>query len=167
MQENELYQELLTTRDRVPLPHAEAPRAVTDYAHLVRNETWQQAWDAESRTVSQRHSITGRIWSDAIAQCLKENGAAFIPKMDAPVYIDRPIVLAGGQRLVVHPDTEIRLKPGPVGTCMVSNASIVFAQDRPVTMCAGADDGIVIEGGIWSDQNNEGRGRGGSFDEQG
>ena len=31
-------------------------------------------------------------------------------------------------------------------------------------MCAGADENILIEGGIWNDQRNEGRGRGGHFD---
>ena len=50
---------------------------------------------------------------------------------------------------------------------MVRNASTVFAQAHPVAPCAGADTRILIEGGIWSDQRNEGRGRGGAFDQEG
>ena len=113
------------------------------------------------------HAVSGRIWSDAIELCLLENGTAFIPDTASPVYIDRPIVLRGGNRLVVHPETEIRLHAGAAGTCMVRNSGIVFSQARPVCLCEGADAGILIEGGIWSDQGNEGRGRGGAFDREG
>jgi len=166
MKEDELYQELLATKGRGSLPDAGEPRPVTDYAKLVRNEVWQQTWDPDSRTVGQVRDVTGSIWSDAIAQCLKETGSAFIPRSAAPIYIDRPIVLQNGSRLIVHPETEIRLRIGAAGTCMVRNSSIIFSQAKPVSMCAGADTGILIEGGIWSDQCNEGRGRGGAYDQK-
>jgi hypothetical protein len=117
--------------------------------------------------MGQVRDVTGSIWSDAIERCLKENGSAFIPRTAAPIYIDRPIVLQSGNRLVVHPATEILLKIGVAGTCMVRNANVVFAQARPVEMCAGADEDILIEGGIWSDQLNEGHGRGGAYDQEG
>ena len=116
--------------------------------------------------MGQDHDVRGSIWSHAIAQCLAENGSIYIPKMDAPIYIDRPIVLQSGNKLVVHPETEIRLKVGAVGTCMVRNAQIVLSQDSPVQLCEGADEDILVEGGIWCDQNNEGRGRGGEYDQQ-
>jgi hypothetical protein len=166
MQENDLYRGLLATEMRVLRPDTGEPRPVTDYAGLVRNEAWQQAWDPDSRAVGQGHEVTGSIWSDAIERCLKENGSVLIPRMDAPVYIDRPIVLQSGNHLVVHPDTEIRLIIGVAGTCMVRNASIVFSQARPVNRGRGADTGILVEGGIWSDQRNEGRGRGGAYDRE-
>lgn len=167
MNEDHLYRELLATESRVRFPAAREPRPVTNYANLVRNEVWPQAWDPKNRRPGQVREVTGNIWSDAIERCLKENGSAFIPRTAAPVYLDRPIVLQSGNRLVVHPETEIRLKIGTAGTCMVRNSSIVFSQARPVSMCAGADTDILIEGGIWSDQNNEGHGRGGAYDQKG
>lgn len=167
MKENDLYQELLATENRVCISGAGKPRPVTDYANLVRNATWRQAWDATTRAMAPIHEVAGSIWSDAIERCLQENGSAYIPKMDAPVYIDRPIVLHSGNRLIAHPEADIRLKLGAVGTCLVQNASIVFSQTRPVDMCAGADKGIAIEGGIWSDQRNEFREKGGAYDQKG
>jgi hypothetical protein len=165
MTEEDLYRELLRTETKVRFPDAGWPRPVTDYAGLVRHATWRQAWDPAARAVGPVRSVTGEIWSDAIERCLKENGSACVPRMAAPIYIDRPIVLASGNRLIVHPETEIRLKLGAAGTCLVRNASIVFAQARPVTMGEGADTGILIEGGIWSDQRNENRCKGGAFDQ--
>lgn len=167
MREETLYRDLLATIRPLPSPGMGELRSVADYARLVRKETWGQAWNADSRTACDACDVRGSIYSDAIEQCLEENGSVYIPRSDAPVYLDRPIVLRSGSRLIVHPQTEIRLIVGTAGTCMVRNASIVFSQARPVTMCAGADTGITIEGGIWSDQNNEGRGRGGAYDQEG
>lgn len=168
MKENDLYRELLATENRAPRPAGPGrPRPVTDYAALVRKATWRQTWDPAARAAGQVRDVSGSIWSDAIERCLAENGAAFIPKMAEPIFIDRPIVLRSGNRLIAHPEAEIRLVIGKAGTCMVRNAGIVYSQARPVGMCAGADTGIVIEGGIWSDQKNEGRGRGGAFDQAG
>jgi len=166
MKEDDLYRELLATETRVPATPAGTLKDVTAYLDLVREETWQQKWDPGTRTVGEVHDVTGDIWSDAIERCLSENGSVFIPKLDKPVTIDRPIVLQSGNRLVAHSETEIRLKVGAAGTCMVRNANVVFSQDRPVELCAGADTGILIEGGIWSDQSNEGRGRGGAYDQE-
>lgn len=166
MKEKDLYRKLLATETRVRFPDAGAPRPVTDYANLMRAGTWRQAWNPDARKLGQVRDVTGDIWSDAIERCLKENGSAFIPRLDTPIYIDRPIVLQSGNRLIVHPETEIRLKIGGA-TCMVRNAKIVFSQDRPVAMCAGADEDILIEGGIWNDQLNDGHGRGGTYDPEG
>ncbi|MHB1355738.1 MAG: hypothetical protein ACYCZF_07150 [Anaerolineae bacterium] len=164
MNETDLYQELQLTSSRLHLPAMTVLGLVTDYANLVRVEVWQQTWDPDARVFGQVHSVRGSIWSDAIERCLRENGSAFIPKTSEPVYIDRPIVLHSGNRLSVHHETEIRLKVGPIGTCMLRNASIVSSQERPIEMCVDGDTGIVIEGGIWSDQCNEGHGRGGAYD---
>lgn len=146
MKEDDLYRELLAIESRVRRRDLGEPRPVTDYVNLVGD---------------------GNIWSDAIERCLRENGSVFIPQSAAPIYLDRPIVLHSGNWLSLHPETEIRLKPGAVGTCLVRNANVVCAQARPVNMCAGADTGILIEGGIWSDQHNAGRGPGGAYDQDG
>ena len=129
--------------------------------------TWQQKWDADRAAVGEPHSVTGRVWSDAFEAALAENKALYVPAMDEPIYIDRPIVLSGGHRLTVHPATQVRLVVGAVGTCMVRNAELVFAQDRPVELCAGADEGILIEGGSGPTRTNEGRGRSGAYDQLG
>ena len=162
-----LYQELLTVENRVGKVQVGDLKSVTDYIGLVREAEWRQAWDTGTRSMSQIHNVSGSIWSDAINQCLSENGSVYIPKMDTPMYIDRPIVLKSGDRLVVHPETEIRLKVGAVGTCMVRNSRITPSPDGPVRICSGADEDILIEGGIWCDQDNEGRGRGGEYDQEG
>ncbi|MEI6972386.1 MAG: right-handed parallel beta-helix repeat-containing protein [bacterium] len=167
MREEDLYRELLATESRICRPSQREAWPITDYSGLMREETWRQAWDPDARAKGEVRSVTGNIWSDAIERCLQENGSVFIPMMPQPVFIDRPIVLHGGDRLIVHRETRILLKPDRAGTCMVRNAGIVFSQDRPVTIGAGADKGILIEGGIWSDQCNEGCGRGGCYDREG
>lgn len=163
MSEESLYRELLMTQRRVP-GGSGSLHPITDYAHLMRDETWTQAWNPQSRCTESVHEVRGQVWSDAISHCLRRHGAAYIPWSAHPVYIDRPIVLNSGNRLTVHPDTEIRLRVGAVGTCMVRNANLVFSPDQPVSPHPGADTGIAIEGGIWSDQRNDGRGKGGSAD---
>ena len=167
MNERDLYQELLKTEVRIQTPDTEELGNVTDYGHLMHVKTWPQAYDADARTVGEPHEVRGNVWSEAIDRCLEENGSVFIPKLDSPVYVDRPIVLHNGSRLVVHPETEIRLIVGSTGTYMVRNANVVFSPNNPVELCRDADTGILIEGGIWSDQLNEGRGRGGAFDREG
>jgi len=167
MNEEVLYQELLTVENRVGKIQEGDLKSVTDYIDLVQEAEWQQTWDTDTRSTSQIYDINGSIWSDAIEQCLAENGSVYIPKIDTPIYIDRPIVLQSGNRLVVHPETEIRLKVGAVGTCMVRNSRITPSPDGPVRICNGADGDIHIEGGIWCDQDNEGRGRGGEYDQEG
>lgn len=167
MKEEDLYSEIKAATRAVGSARAGDPGDVTGFRLLVRKAAWRQGWDAGARAMGPEHEVTGEIWSDAIDRCLRERGSAWIPRMAEPIYIDRPIVLRGGQRLSVHPETEIRLHPDSAGTCMVRNAGIVFAQDRPVELNAGADEDIVIEGGIWNDQINGGKGRGGAFDRAG
>lgn len=164
MSEDDLCRELMTTENRVGRAVSRNAGPVTNYARLVRRETWHQAWDADARAVGPLRPVTGEVWSDAIERCLAEHGSVFIPEMTEPVYLDRPIVLPGKSRLIVHPQTEVRLIAGSAGTCMVRNENPVGSQGGPVVLCADPDTDIVIEGGIWSDQLNEGRGRGGACD---
>ena len=167
MNEDTVYQELLSIEGRVNFDDGAEVKPVTDYADMVREAAWQQAWNTDTRSMDAIHEVSGGIWSDAIEHALSENKAIYIPKMDWPIYIDRPIILRSGNHLIVHPETEIRLRVGTVGTCMVRNFQIVLSNNSPIQMCEGADEGILIEGGIWCDQNNEGRGRGGEYDQNG
>jgi len=121
LSEEELYCQLLKTEDRLTFSDAGNCHPVTDYIGLVRELTWQQKWDAAAGTMREPHDVTGRVWSDAVERCLAENGSAYIPRMAEPVYIDRPMVLRSGNRLVIHPETEIRLIVGARGTCMIYN----------------------------------------------
>lgn len=162
--EEELYRQLMETETRVSIRERGEPRAITEYIELAYERTWRQQYSSESRTVGDIHDVNGWVWSDAIGKCLSDHGSAFIPIMDAPIYIDRPIVLRSGDRLIVHPDTEIRRIPSSISTCMVHNAGVVSSQNGPANMCEGADTDIYIEGGIWCDQMNEGRGRGGKIE---
>jgi hypothetical protein len=164
MQQSELYNQLIAIEQNIPPSPLSPPRSILDYADLATEQTWEQQWDAESRQISTPHSITAKVWSNAIEQCLEKNSSAYLPNTISPIYIDRPIVLKSGNRLIAHPQAEIRLIIGAVGTCMVRNASVRYSGDAPVEMCAGADEDILIEGGIWNDQRNEGRGRGGLSD---
>lgn len=134
MEENELYQNLLSIEERVPSLNQSELKPITDYADFVREAEWQQAWDPSRRSLGLRHGMRAGIWSDAIERCLSETSTVYIPKMDSPVYIDRPIVLRSGNRLIVHPETEIRLKVGSVGTCMVRNFQVASSQDTPIDL---------------------------------
>ncbi|MCC6580549.1 MAG: hypothetical protein IT440_08915 [Phycisphaeraceae bacterium] len=164
MNENDLHRQLLETEQRIRIDESRPLGRLTDYAHLAQRRTWRQAWDAASRSLGQPHDVTGMVWSDAIERCLNEHGSVMIPRMAEPIYIDRSIVLRSGNRLVADAEAEIRLIQGKIGICLVRNAGVVFSQTGPVQWCEGADEGILIEGGIWSDQRNEGRGQGGAYD---
>jgi hypothetical protein len=166
MTEAELHAELLEVESRTPRLSARPAHALTEYAALARDATWRQKWDAGRRAIAEEHEVTGRVWSDAIERCLADHGAVFIPRLDGPIYLDRPIVMRSGQRLVAEPDADIRLKQGAGGACMLRNAGVRFGQHGPIRHCEGADEDIRIEGGLWSDQANEGRGRGGWYDER-
>ncbi len=85
--------------------------------------------------------------SDVIAQALEKYDHVIIPQLSFPVYLNRPIVMASGKWLTVHPETAIRLLDG-CGGCMVRNEHVVdgrfgaFPEEYE-------DHDILIEGGIW------------------
>ena len=115
MQESDLYKKLSSISMNIALPSSPAPRSILDYSDLATESAWQQAWDADSRQLTEPHSITAQVWSDAIERCLSENNCAYIPKMDSAIHIDRPIILKSGDRLIAHPEAEIRMIIGSVG----------------------------------------------------
>ena len=152
-------------RERVLGVERQVPRAVgplkslRDYAGLAEEQTWRQRWDPVTRALSSEPlAMTGTVWSAAIEQSLKEQNGVLIPEMPEPVYLDRSIIVETGSRIIVHPKTEIRMIIGDTEHCLVRNRHIVSGQHGPVVLCQGADRDILIEGGIWSDQKNNGAG---------
>lgn len=142
------------------IPRDASPiRPLPEYAHLVQDRTWQQRWNPTKRELEvESFEISGRVWSDAIDASLAENNAVYIPEMAEPLYLDRSIVIGSGARIVAHPRTEIRMISGDVEYCLIRNRNLVSGQQGPVELCQGADRNILIEGGIWSDQKNNGAG---------
>lgn len=126
----------------------ERPTSVMAFEDLAGTASWTEIWPGvEGREVSR--SVEGRIWNAAIQSALGKNGAVFLPKRDEPYYINEPIVLRSGQRIVADREAELRLVPG-VNTCMVRNEHIVGGQGGPMPADLKPDAGIVIEGGIWT-----------------
>jgi hypothetical protein len=127
-------------------------RPIADYANLAHDLHWRQHWDCTSRVLRNEFvEYNGRVWSDALETALHENDAVWIGKMEEPLYLDRPIILASGKTLKIHPATELRLIPGSSPTPMIINSA--YASEH------GRDRVIRIEGGIWNAMYNEGRGR--------
>ncbi len=134
-----------------PLLARDTGASVADFASLVSTQSWTEAWP-DGRGGQTTVAVQGKIWNPAIAAALAKHGAAYLPKREEPYYLDGPIVLTTGQRLLADPDAEIRLKPG-VGTCMVRNEHVIGGHQGPVPGNSKPDTDILIEGGIWTTLN--------------
>jgi hypothetical protein len=133
--------------------------SLLEYEALAYTQEWKQFWDPIQRSkLEQAASLSGKVWSDAIDRSLQKHNGVWIPEMSEPIYLVRSIVVQTGTEIVVHPNTEIRMIIDDVEHCLIRNKSIVSGQDGPVVMCEGADRDILIQGGIWSDQKNNGAG---------
>jgi hypothetical protein len=143
--------------------------SATAYRDRVRTEIWTEVWpDAAGK--AETRTVTGELWTATIQASLDQHKAVFLPGRAAPYYLDRPIVLSSGCRLLADPRAEIRLKPG-TSTCMVRNEHVAGFQDRPVPADLQPDTDILIQGGIWTtlatmpgQNNGNGRGRADSTD---
>lgn len=132
-----------------PLAAASPKAAPVDaFVPLVRKASWTEEWPGPNGTVVKR-PVTGELWNDAIAAALRANNGVYLPRRDAPYYLDGPIVLRSGQTLVADPQAEFRLKPG-TNTCMVRNANPVSGAKGPVPAGLVPDEKITVEGGIWT-----------------
>jgi len=118
------------------------------FATLVRTETWTEKWPDAAGRLDQR-TVTAEVWTAAFQAEIDTKGSLHIPARKEPYYLDGPLVLSSGQRLIADSKAEIRLKPG-CNTCMVRNASVAAFTDRPVPADAKLDSDINIEGGIWT-----------------
>jgi len=124
------------------------PSSVDAFSSLVRVSDWTEFWpDPDGKT--RPREVKGEIWNGAIQAALDKYDVVHLPERDQPYYLDGPIVLKSGQRLIADPQAEIRLKPG-CNTCMVRNENIVGFADRPVSADLKPDTDIHIEGGIWT-----------------
>ena len=135
---------------------------LTEFANLTYERSWMQRWDNEKRLrlrpPAKPVPSGGTVWSDAIDHSMREQNGIFIPKMDEILYLDRSIVVQSGSRIIVHPETELRMITDEVEFPLIRNHSIVSGQEGPVTLCEGADRNILIQGGIWGDSMNSGNG---------
>lgn len=119
-----------------------------DFRHLVRTETWTEAWPEHSGRTNARE-VTAEIWTEAMQAALNTKSSLHLAACGKPYYLDGPLLLKSGQTLTADPETEIRLKPGS-NTCLVRNANLIGFPDTPVGEDAKPDTDIVIEGGIWT-----------------
>lgn len=122
---------------------------VDDQHPLLYEQTFDEETkdDAGNRVVVQR---VGRIWSECIQHMLDEHRGIYIPYCREPIYLNKPIIMRSNYTLKIHPDNEIRLKPG-TNTCMVRNESIVSGAKQPVSQLqVQPDTRIHIEGGTWT-----------------
>ena len=85
--------------------------------------------------------------SDVIAKALEGYDHVVVPELPFPIYLDRPIVMASGKRLTVHPKTAIRMMDG-CGGCMVRNEHVIDGRFGPFP-AEYEDHDILVEGGIW------------------
>ncbi len=118
------------------------------FRHLVHSGTWTENWPDLSGKI-ETQSVTAEVWTQAFQADLDADGQLHIPARDKPYYLDAPLVMKSGQKLIADPQAEIRLKPG-TNTCMVRNEHVVGFADRPVPAETNPDTGITIEGGIWT-----------------
>jgi hypothetical protein len=121
---------------------------VDRYRNLVQKGTWTEVWP-DAKGQEQSRTVEGEIWTPAIQAALDQHPAVLIPRRAEPYYLDGPLVLRSGRRLLADPAAEIRLKPS-TGTCMVRNQHMLAGEDRPVSVSAEADRDILVAGGIWT-----------------
>jgi len=110
--------------------------SITKYQNLVTPGTWREFWPGTSGL--DETICVAEIWTLAIQRALDENRAVFIPYRQKPYYIDSPLRLNSGNRLLINPKAEIRLKPF-TNTCMLRNKNILSGQDGPVKAGVGPD----------------------------
>lgn len=115
---------------------------------LVRMETWTEKRPTASGGM-ELLTVAAEVWTAAFQAELDEGGRLRIPAREEPYYLDGPLILKSGRRLVADRGAEIRLMPG-ANTCMVRNEHVVGFADGPVSGEIQPDVDILIEGGIWT-----------------
>lgn len=120
-------------------------RSLEDFRHLVHTGTWMENWPDDGG----QRDVTAEVWTRAMQAVLETQDTLRIPARAKPYYLDGPIILKSGQKLIADPRAEIRLRPG-TNTCMVRNEHIVGFPEQPVPEETRPDVDISIEGGIWT-----------------
>ena len=124
------------------------PASVLAFQSLATTATWTEVWPNEQGGEEQR-TVTARVWTAAIQACLDRHGSAFLPASESPYYLDGPVVLRSGGRLIAERTAEIRLRPG-VSTCLVRNEHVLSGRNAPLPADRQPDTDLEIRGGIWS-----------------
>lgn len=117
-------------------------------AEPVRVETWIETWPGKAGEL-ESIAVTAEVWTEAFQADLDADGRLHIPAREKPYYLDGPIVLKSGQKLVADAKAEIRLKPGS-NTCLVRNERVATLNTKPVPADQPLDTDLSIEGGIWT-----------------
>lgn len=117
-------------------------RSLADYAHLAIEGTWSEA------TAQGPAIVSAKVWTRALQKALDENVTVHIPASLATIYLDGPVVIRSGQRLLIDDGVELRLKPD-TSTCMIRNEHPTPGKLGPVSD-ANPDRDIVIDGGTWT-----------------
>lgn len=132
----------------VPLILRGAGLQAGDFRHLVRTKSWVEQWPDKTGK-PQAKDVTAEVWTLAFQADLDADGKLHIPARDKPYYLDAPLVMKSGQKLMADANAEIRLKPN-CNTCMVRNERVVTLNNKPVPTHLQLDSDIAIEGGIWT-----------------
>lgn len=163
LKEDILYQQLASIEKVFSRNPFHDEKVVSADSRIVREDEWMEGLMGENNEWKEKKT-KGKIWSDAIQEALDHNRHVYIPYLEGPLYIDRPLILHPGNSLRVHPETEIRLKPY-TNTCMLRNENIVGGEHIPMDSGVCRDEDIIVEGGIWNAISNEKYG--GNGNEQG
>lgn len=86
------------------------------------------------------------IYGNAIQTALDKYKCIKIPKREV-MYLEKPIVMKSGYRLLVDDNQIISNVPG-TKTCLVRNENLINGADEPAIM-NNPDTDISVEGGIW------------------
>jgi len=140
--EQRVQQSLLTLRAD------EAPANVLEFEALAKPASWTELWP-DGQGGEEQRAITARVWTAAMQACLDQHGSVFLPGSAEPYYLDGPVVMKSGQRLLADRGAEIRLKPG-TSTCMVRNEHLTGGRDQVLPADLQPDTDIQIEGGVWT-----------------
>lgn len=124
------------------------PASVLEFQALTTTGSWVEMWP-DVRGGEEQREVTGRIWTAAIQACLDQHASVFLPASEEPYYLDGPVVMKSGQRLIADRHAEIRLRPG-VNTCLVRNEHVVSGRSQALPTDLQPDTDLQIEGGIWS-----------------
>ncbi len=131
-----------TIEQHVSAPIAAEGVNVTKYKDLV-----------EIRQISIQYSdhvenVAAEVWTKAIQKALDTEKVVYIPNIGHTIYLDAPLVLRSGYRIVADQDQMIGQVPD-TNTCMVRNENIINGKDRAV-MLDRPDCDISVEGGVWT-----------------
>lgn len=122
--------------------------SVLEFQSLTTTGSWTEIWP-DGKGGEEPRTVTGRVWTAALQACLDAHGSVFLPASPEPYYLDGPVILRSGTRLIADRGAEIRLKPG-TNTCMVRNEHLHSGRDTALPADLQPDTDIEVQGGVWT-----------------